>query len=108
MRTAPLPIALTLALLVATGTVQAQTLPSALTAASTIAKPVTDPAQSGQGATTTNQLIERIHVEDGATRIDEVRVGGESRSISVAPKSGLPAYDVQPVTGARTWKIFGF
>ena len=63
---------------------------------------------SAQPAASTNQLIERIHVEGGATQIDEVRVGGVTRSITVQPKGGLPAYDVQPATGTRVWKVLGF
>jgi hypothetical protein len=55
-----------------------------------------------------NQLIERIRVENADVRIDEVRFGGETRSISVMPKSGFPAYDVKPSTGERTWKVLGF
>ncbi len=52
--------------------------------------------------------IERIQVEDEAARIDELRVGGETRTISVTPKGGMPAYDVAPKTGERTWKVLGF
>ena len=70
---------------------------------STIPQPAT--AQPGSR---TNQLIERIHVEGGTSSIDEVRVGGETRSITVQPKGGLPAYDVQPATGTRAWKVLGF
>ncbi len=55
-----------------------------------------------------NQLIERIHVETRHATIEEVRYGGETRSIAVAPKGGFPAYNVQPATGERTWKILGF
>lgn len=66
------------------------------------------PAASTQSGSSSNQLIERIQVEGASTRIDEVRVGGETRSITVQPKGGLPAYDVQPATGARAWKVFGF
>jgi hypothetical protein len=51
---------------------------------------------------------ERIRVEDEGVRIDELRVGGETRSISVSPKGGMPAYDVAPKTGERTWKVLGF
>lgn len=61
-----------------------------------------------QPTASANQLIERIHVEGGATQIDEVRVGGETRSITVQPKGGFPAYDVQPATGTRAWKVLGF
>jgi hypothetical protein len=63
---------------------------------------------SPQPTVSANQLIERIHVEGGATQIDEVRVGGETRSITVQPKGGFPAYSVQPTTGARAWKVLGF
>ena len=65
-------------------------------------------AAPSQPATSANQLIERIHVEGGATQIDEVRVGGETRSITVQPKGGFPTYDVQPTTGTRAWKVLGF
>jgi hypothetical protein len=64
-------------------------------------------AQSTQPSSS-NQLIERIRIENAEVRIDEVRVGGETRSISVMPKGGFPAYDVQPSTGERTWKVLGF
>lgn len=53
-------------------------------------------------------MIERIRVENAEVRIDEVRVGGETRSISVLPKGGFPVYDVKPSTGERTWKVLGF
>lgn len=51
---------------------------------------------------------ERIQVEDDSARIDELRIGGETRTISVTPKGGMPAYDVAPKTGERTWKVLGF
>ena len=51
---------------------------------------------------------ERIQIEDSGARIDELRVGGETKTITVQPKGGMPGYDVQPVTGARSWKILGF
>ena len=62
------------------------------------------------------QLIERIVIDDDGARINELRFGGETRSITVQPKGGMPAYDVRPISGAdtqntsgaRTWKIFGF
>jgi hypothetical protein len=46
--------------------------------------------------------VERIRVEDGGTRIDEIRVGGESQSVTVQPKGDLPAYEMQPTDGARS------
>ncbi len=51
---------------------------------------------------------ERILIEDAGSRIDELRIGGETKSITVQPKGTMPAYDVQPVSGERSWKILGF
>ncbi|MCF8160251.1 MAG: hypothetical protein K9J76_06090 [Polaromonas sp.] len=52
--------------------------------------------------------IEHIRVEDAGARIDELRVGGETQSITVQPRDGMPAYQVAPKTGERTWKVLGF
>ena len=50
-----------------------------------------------------DQTIQRIRTEDAGTRIDEVRVGGETQSISVQPKTGynMPAYEVKPPDSAK-------
>ncbi|MFT4242506.1 MAG: hypothetical protein QM569_09490 [Acidovorax sp.] len=49
------------------------------------------------------QRVERIQIEDAGSRVDELRVGGQTRSIAVQPKTGsLPAYEVQPPDGARS------
>lgn len=50
-----------------------------------------------------NQKIERIVVEDAGSRVDELRVGGQTQSITVQPKTGtpLPAYEVRANDGAR-------
>lgn len=69
------------------------------------------------------QKVERLHVGDEGTSIDEVRYGGTTQSISVQPR-GAKAYDVAPTDGprrraserdggdnnggARTWKMIGF
>lgn len=64
-----------------------------------------------------NQRIERIRVEDGGSRVDELRVGGETKSITVQPKVGnLPAYEVDPknnegtdgTNGRRVWRALQF
>lgn len=64
-----------------------------------------------------NQRIERIHVEDGGSRVDELRVGGETKNITVQPKVGnLPSYEVQPqgnegadgTNGRRVWRALQF
>ncbi len=74
----------------------------------------------------TEKKIERIRIEDDATRIDELRYGGETQSITVQPKFGAPEYQVVPrdaarqrlevgrdnsgigTSGQRVWKVFGF
>lgn len=43
--------------------------------------------------------VERITHEDGLSRIEELRVGGQTRSIDVQPKHGAPAYQVAPSRG---------
>jgi len=70
-----------------------------------------------------NQRTERIRVEDGGSRVDELRIGGQTQSITVQPKVGnLPEYEVQPsdgtrnrarngaesTTGARVWNVMKF
>jgi len=52
--------------------------------------------------------IEHLLVEDAGARIDELRVGGETQSITVQPKGGMPSYQVEPKTGERSWKVLGF
>jgi hypothetical protein len=72
-----------------------------------------------------NQRVERIHVEDAGVRIDEVRYGGQTQSITVQPKANVPEYEIQPTdlarsrpadhrdglsnaTGQRVWNVFRF
>jgi hypothetical protein len=71
-----------------------------------------------------NQKIEHITTEDKDNRIDEVRVGGQTQSVTVQPKNGAPAYEIQPTDMARqrpaqgrdgfaerkqrVWNVFGF
>ena len=69
--------------------------------------------------------IQRIRVEDAGSRIDELRVGGETQSITVQPKTNVPAYEVLPSdatkgggtapstsgagsTGKRVWNVLKF
>ena len=49
-----------------------------------------------------NQKIEQIRTEDQGNRIDEVRVGGQTQSVTVQPKNGAPAYELQPNDQARS------
>ena len=58
--------------------------------------------QDGPADPRRNQKIERIHVEDGGASIDELRVGGETRSITVQPKANVPQYEFQPTDLSRS------
>ena len=72
-----------------------------------------------------NQRVERIHVEDSGARIDEIRYGGQTVSVTVQPKANLPEYEMLPTdlarsrpgdsrdsmgsaTGQRVWNPFRF
>jgi len=49
-----------------------------------------------------NQRTERIRVEDEGSRVNELRVGGQTQSITVTPKaSSMPGYEIQPTEGTR-------
>jgi len=61
---------------------------------------LSEPEQLGGRA---NQRTERIQIEDAGSRVDELRVGGQTQTISVQPKAGsLPGYEVQSPDGARS------
>jgi starvation-inducible outer membrane lipoprotein len=105
---------LLLALLACTA-LSAQTVPAAA--------PLVQEPQPAEGRK--NQRVERIHVEDTAVVIDEVRYGGQTQSITVQPKANVPEYEIQPTdlgrsrpadhrdgmsnaTGQRVWNVFKF
>ena len=70
------------------------TLLLALLPAAALAQPATI-AREGTLDPRQNQKIEFIRIEDAGNRIDEVRVGGQTQSITVQPKAGdVPAYQV--------------
>lgn len=48
-----------------------------------------------------DRAIQRIRIEDAGSRIDELRVGGQTEQITVQPKADVPPYEVKPVEGAR-------
>lgn len=102
MRSSHSSIALAFALLLPCTHAWSQGTIATLAVASAQATP-TRTAPDGQESRT-----ERIRVEDNSARIDELRIGGETRTISVTPKDGMPVYDVAPKTGERTWKVLGF
>ncbi|MGE0350519.1 hypothetical protein [Hydrogenophaga sp.] len=82
------------------------------------------PVDSPREPVSPRDRIERITHEDKLTRIDEVRVGGQTQSIEVTPKNGAPAYQIQPETagsagsetggkrtgnaGRSSWRILNF
>ncbi|MGP1683110.1 MAG: hypothetical protein ACTS8S_12355, partial [Giesbergeria sp.] len=48
------------------------------------------------------QRTERIHLEDKGSTVDELRVGGQTRNITVQPAAGnMPSYEVLPSDGVR-------
>jgi hypothetical protein len=58
------------------------------------------PADPGAGRP--EQKIEKIRHEDAGSRIDELRVGGETKSITVKPKGDMPAYELGTEGGNRS------
>lgn len=48
------------------------------------------------------QPTQRLVTEDAGARVEELRVGGQTRSITVQPKNGAPAYEIDPGSPART------
>ncbi|MDB5891095.1 MAG: hypothetical protein JWP47_1926 [Polaromonas sp.] len=67
------------------------------------AQPATPALPAAPAGARPDQAIERIRTEDAGSRIDELRVGGETQSITVQPKTGgnAPAYEVKPPDSAR-------
>lgn len=82
------------------GLCQAQT-----TAGATSPAPARESGLPGAGI---EKRTERILIEDAGSRIDELRVGGETRSITVQPKGGAPRYQIQPASGERSWNVLSF
>jgi hypothetical protein len=66
------------------------------------------------------QLTEHLLHEDASTRIEELRIGGQTRRIEVNTKGALPVYLVQPQhanqpgadnggsAGKSAWRLFSF
>ena len=92
-------------------------------------RPVQPEAAAGAAVTTQDgtqtivekgQRIERIRHSDAGNTIDEVREGGETKSITVKPSNSMPSYGITPDQrnsvpgnpgnpgGQRVWKIFKF
>ena len=75
---------------------------AALPLAAAVAQPATPTQTAVQaGSARLDKKIERIRTEDAGSRIDELRVGGETQQITVQTKTGGAAYEVKPAEGAR-------
>ncbi len=81
---------------VSAAAVQAQTAPQPAPATPAAAE---QPNAQAEGRR--NQKIENIHVEDTGAKVDEVRYGGQTQSITVQPKADVPSYQVLPNDGGR-------
>jgi hypothetical protein len=57
-----------------------------------------DPASIAPSAQ--NQRIEHLTHEDAGSRVEELRVGGRSKSVTVTPKAG-PQYQIVPSDPSR-------
>jgi hypothetical protein len=77
------------------------------------------PAPEAAGGAGIEQKTERIIHHDRGSRIEEVRVGGQTRSIQVDTNSQIPGYQVQPIdpaqstqdkgaAGKSSWRIIKF
>jgi hypothetical protein len=106
------PCAWTLALIAASVTVG---LPQALAQVTAPTAASEAPAASRTPEPTT----ERIVHHDAGSRIEELRVGGQTRSIEVETNSRVPGYRVQPIdpaqapgkgsgAGQSSWRVFNF
>jgi len=111
----------------AAGVVQAQAQSSAPVPAPAASQPAPAPAATASDAAEQSllnrktQKIEHIEFEDAGNRVEELRVGGQTQRITVQPKDGAPAYEVQPAnpntqtpdagigqTGPRVWRVHKF
>lgn len=62
--------------------------------------PVATPASPAPAAAL-EQRTERITHHDAGSRIEELRIGGQTRSIDVETNSSVPGYQVQPLDAAQ-------
>lgn len=95
----------------------ALTLPLLLACAAHAQTPNTTTAPAAKAPV--EQRTEVITHEDAGSRIDELRVGGQTKKIDVQTKTSVPGYQVQPVdanspadgqgtAGKSSWRILKF
>jgi hypothetical protein len=78
-------------------------------------------APAGASGRSAEPEVRRVVLEDDAVRIDELRVRGQVRRITVTPKTaGARPYDIVPadasrdasqphgLAGQRVWNVFSF
>lgn len=90
------------------------TLLFVLSAGSAVAQPAAEPPAHRAP----EPKVERILHQDGHTRVEELRIGGQTRSIDVRTRSALPGYEVRPIdpgvsdersgAGSRRWRVLDF
>jgi hypothetical protein len=114
MRTAHplLPLFRPLTALLLLGLVTVQTIWAQTTAPVSPIAAASAPA-TGRTAIRSAQLGQTLRTEDAGAAIEEVRLGGETQTIVVYPKGGMPRYEVLPASGSsgggtRVWKVLGF
>ena len=95
-------LALLLSLALAGGTALAQTGQPARAAPDAVAQPAAGNAPDGRS----RRRVEVIRTENRNNVIEEVRIGGETHSISVQPKGGMPGYEILPASGIRSRAAF--
>jgi len=93
---------LALACSAALGSLQAQTAPAPAADAPAAAPDAATARQDKNREGRRNQKIERIQIDDGGAKVDELRYGGQTQSITVTPKGRMPAYEVKPTDPGRT------
>jgi hypothetical protein len=65
------------------------------------AAPASAPAQAAEPASPAEPAVQHVVIEDGGSRVEELRVRGQVRRITVTPKNGSKPYEIIPADGAR-------
>jgi hypothetical protein len=112
-----LPLLISALAMLVTGSAAAQSLTSSPASPAPSAQAAAAKANAATAATSARpeRAIERLRTQDAGSRIDELRVGGETQSISVQPAGNAPAFEVRPANsagqegaGARFWNVLKF
>jgi hypothetical protein len=98
--------------------------PKLLLAAAALACASGAPALAQEAARDNEPKVQLTVIEDDATRIEELKVRGQTQRISVQPKGGMKGYEIIPadpgrdntdgansqrgVAGKRVWRVLTF